>query len=205
MKRTCAKRHLKFTLRLRYYGDYIDDAFKIETILAKNPTRLLIDIVGSGEIPPDSTLLLRSILLRRSAKTHLTTNARSSLQGGGVLVWLLGDTRLIRDDAGLYLRAAGPFVRQSDQPPAWSDRSFFLDEDLEEHDYIRVLHLINEFLPVKEWVDEPIRRPVLKQYALVDTEKLDAFLSKVLQPRSSPENRRLPKSARPFTRRPDAS
>ena len=29
---------------------------------------------------------------------------RSSLQGGAVLVWLMGDTQLIRDDAKLYFR-----------------------------------------------------------------------------------------------------
>jgi len=45
-----------------------------------------------------------SLKLWPSPKTHLITNARSSLQGGAVLVWLMGDTSLIREDAKLYFR-----------------------------------------------------------------------------------------------------
>jgi hypothetical protein len=46
---------------------------------------LQIDIVGSGEMPADTAHLIRSVLLRRSAKTQVITNARSNLQGGAVL------------------------------------------------------------------------------------------------------------------------
>ena len=63
-----------------------------------------IDLIGIGEVPADLALLLRSILLKRSPKTKIVTNARSSLQNGAVLIWLLGDRRIIRDDARVFFR-----------------------------------------------------------------------------------------------------
>src|SRR3974390_3451297 len=109
-KRTkTTKRHSKLLLKLRSWGSYIDEAYQLASLLAKKPVRLQIEFVGSGEIPADSALLMRSMLLKRSPRTRIVTNARSSLQGATLLVWLLGDTRLIRDDARLNLRPAGPF------------------------------------------------------------------------------------------------
>src|SRR5205823_6450042 len=118
-----------------------------------------------------SVLLIRSILLGRSSRTHVTTNARSSLQGAAILVWLLGDTRLIREDAKLFFRSAGPFEAGEDKQ-AWKDRDCFEDNDIGEADYVRVLHLINDFLPVKELAGSSIELSVLKQFGLVDTEKV---------------------------------
>jgi len=61
-KRTkSAKRHSKLLLKLRSWGNYIDEAYQLESILAKKPARLQIEFVGSGEIPPDSALLMRSM------------------------------------------------------------------------------------------------------------------------------------------------
>ncbi len=176
MKTTRTRRHSKLMLKLRSYGSYIDEAYQLEAILARKPTRLRIDMVGSGEIPSDSTLLIRSILLGRSSRTHIVTNARSSLQGAAVLVWLMGDTRLIRDDARLYFRSAGPFGTDGDRQ-VWKDRGLFDDDDLEKEDYVRVLHSINEFLPVKELAGHLIGVPVLRQFGLVENEKVDDFLT----------------------------
>src|SRR5258707_6116847 len=138
-----AKRHSKLLLKLRSWGNYIDEAYQLESLLAKKPARLQIEFVGSGEIPADSALLMRSMLLKRSPRTRIVTNARSSLQGATLLIWLLGDKRLIREDARLHFRPAGPFAEVS---TGWKDRSFFHDEDMEETDYIRVLQTIKEFL-----------------------------------------------------------
>ena len=85
-------------------ASYADQIGQLEKALARKPEKLQLDIIGSGELSPDMALLMRSVLLNRSPKTHLITNARSSLQGGAVLVWLMGDTRLIREDAKLYFR-----------------------------------------------------------------------------------------------------
>jgi hypothetical protein len=170
------KRPSKLVLKLRSWGNYIDEAFQLETILAKKPARLQIEFVGPGEIPADSALLMRSMILKRSEQTRIVTNARSSLQGATVLIWLLGDTRLIREDARLRFRPAGPFVAD-DAVTVWKDRSFFDDDDMEEDDYVRVLQAIDEFLPVKELAGHPVEMSVLKEFGLVDNEKVDDLLT----------------------------
>jgi hypothetical protein len=176
-KRTkMTKRHSRLLLKLRSWGGYIDEAYQLESLLAKRPARLQIEFVGSGEIPADSALLMRSIILKRSPQTRIVTNARSSLQGATSLVWLLGDTRLIREDARLHFRPAGPFVAD-ERSTGWKDRSFFQNEDMEEEDYIRVLHAINEFLPVKELAGRPVEVSVLKEFGLIDNETVDGLLA----------------------------
>jgi hypothetical protein len=170
------KRPSKLVLKLRSWGNYIDEAFQLEAILAKKPARLQIEFVGPGEIPADSALAMRSMILKRSERTRIVTNARSSLQGATVLIWLLGDTRLIREDARLSFRPAGSFVAD-DAVTVWKDRSFFDDDDMEEECYVRVLQAINEFLPVKELAGHPVEMSVLKEFGLVDNEKVDDLLA----------------------------
>jgi len=163
-------------LKLTSWGSCIDEAYQLESLLAKKPARLQIEFVGSGEVPADSALLMRSMILKRSPKTRIITSARSSLQGATALLWLLGDKRLIREDARLHFRAAGPFV-PNEVSTGWKDRSFFHDEDMEEEDYIRVLQAINEFLPVKELAGRPVEASILKEFGLIDNEKADAVLA----------------------------
>jgi hypothetical protein len=176
-KRTkTTKRHSKLLLKLRSWGNYIEEAYQLEKLLGRKPSRLQIEFVGSGEIPADSALLMRSMILKRSPRTRLVTNARSSLQGATALIWLLGDKRFIREDARLHFRPAGPFVA-SDVSTGWRDRSFFHDDDMEEEDYVRILHAINEFLPVKELAGRPVELAVLKEFGLIENEKVDGLLA----------------------------
>ena len=176
-KRTkSTKRYSKLLIKLRSWGNYIDEAYQLESMLAKRPARLQIEFVGSGEIPPDSALLMRSMLLKRSPQTRIVTNARSSLQGATSLIWLLADTRLIREDARLHFRPAGPFIADN-APTGWKDRSVFDNDDMEEEDYVRVLQAINEFLPVKELAGRPIELSVLKEFGLIDNEDVDGLLA----------------------------
>lgn len=170
------RRRSKLLLKLSSWGNYIDEAYQLESLLAKKPASLKIEFVGSGEIPADSALLMRSMILKRSHQTRIVTNARSSLQGATVLIWLLGDRRLIREDARLHFRAAGPFVA-NEFSTGWRDRSLFHDEDMEEEDYVRVLQAINEFLPVKELAGRPVEVSVLKEFGLVDNERADVQLA----------------------------
>jgi len=180
-KRTKAVKHQsKLVLKLRSWGNYIDEAYQLESILAKKPARLQIEFVGSGEIPADSALLMRSMVLKRSERTRIVTNARSSLHGATVLIWLLGDTRHIRDDARLHFRPAGPFVAD-DASTIWKDRGFFDDDDMEEDDYIRVLQAINEFLPVKELAGRPVEVSIMKEFGLIDNQKVDDLLANVFR------------------------
>jgi len=174
-----------FLLKLLYYecSYYIERIARLEALLARKPRVLQIDLIGSGEIPADAALLIRSVLMSRSPKTRVITHARSSLHGGSVLVWLLGDSRIIRDDARLFFRRANLPVEdeeekdkvwKDDEPNPWDSSS---EIDPEEGDYARVLQLINEFLPVKELVGRLIEVPVLRQFGLVENEKVDHFLA----------------------------
>jgi hypothetical protein len=94
----------RFRVEVRSWGNYVEQIAELKRLLAKKPRTLQIEIVGTGEIPADSALRFRTALMERSPKTRIVTNAHSTLQGGSVLLWLLGDTRTIRGDARLYFR-----------------------------------------------------------------------------------------------------
>jgi hypothetical protein len=179
------------------YGYYIERISQLEAALARKPRRLQIDMVGTGEIPADPALLIRSVLMGRSPKTRIITAARSSLQGGAVMVWLLGDNRIIRDDAKLYFRRANLTEGQEAKPDevwkvvepnpwVWSS-----EVDPEEGDYARVLEIINEFLPVRELAGRLIGVPVLRQFGLVENEQMDHFLATCFQQKGEPSKRSL--------------
>ena len=194
--RTKSKKGLRtFQINIQGYGGnsyYIERTAKLEKALARRPRRFQIDLIGDGEIAADWALLIRSILLQRSPRTWLITNARSSLQGGSVLVWLLGDHRMIRDDARVFFRCVDMSeTGEADENEVWKESDLkyvdsFSETDPEDSDYIKVLRLIDEFLPVKELADKVINVPVLRQFGLVENEKLDRFLATAFgKPRES--------------------
>jgi hypothetical protein len=53
----------------------------------------------------------------------------------------------------------------------------FSELDPEEGDHERVLQIINEFLPVKELAGKLVDVAVLRQFGLVENERLDTFLA----------------------------
>ena len=180
----------RFLLEVQYYGNsyYTERIAQLETALSSKPRTLQIDMVGAGEISPDATLRIRSVLAARSSKTQIITNTRSSLQGGSVLVWLLGVRRIIRDDATLYFRRANlSEIKTAEPDEVWKDDEpkfcdSYSEVEPEEGDYARVLQLINEFLPVKELAGRLIGVPVLRQFGLVENEKMDHFLATCFRP-----------------------
>lgn len=210
MKTRSRQHRRQFQLQILSYGNgyYIERIADLETALARKPRTLQINMVGVGEIPADSALLIRSVLMNRWPRTKIITHARSSLQGGSVLVWLLGDSRIIRDDARLYFRRAN--VSENDEPDnreVWKEAASkywdsSCDIDPEEGDYARVLQLINEFLPVNELAGRLIEVSVLRQFGLVESEKADNFLATAFarqpeiarEPRLVPKNKRLPRA-----------
>jgi hypothetical protein len=140
---------------------------------------IAVVMAGVGEISADAALRIRSVLRARSPRTQIITNACSSLQNGSVLVWLLGDERMIREDATLYFRDA---TNEADEDAVWKDSGCTLwnlssDDDSEEGDYARVLQCINEFLPVEELAGRLICVAVLKQFGLVENDHVDGFLA----------------------------
>lgn len=180
----------RFPLSLLHCGNhyYIERVAALERALARKPRQLQIDMMGEGEIPADWALLIRSILNQRAATTQVTTNARSSLQNGSVLVWLLGDCRIIRDDARIFFRRANVSEDTNSEPEkVWDEDDMkyvdsFSEADPDEADHAKVLQHINEFLPVKELVGRVIDVPTLRQFGLAENDKLDSFLATAFAP-----------------------
>lgn len=174
----------QFQLKILYgHVYYIDRVAKLEAAIRRKPKTLQINMLGAGEVPPDFALLIRSILLSRSPKTKLITNARSSLQNGSVLVWLLGDKRIIRDDARLFFKR-NPLADEEPveiyaglgaAEPKYKDS--FNELDPEDADYERVLKLIDEFLPVNEFAGRIVSVSVLREFGLVENERMDNLLT----------------------------
>src|SRR5438132_6087513 len=187
----------RFQVEVWSYGNYVERIADLERALAKKPRVLRIEIVGTGEIPADVALRFRSVLMERSLKTRIVTNARSSLQGGSVLLWLLGDSRTIREDALLYFRRTT--LSEDDgvqENGVWKDdepryRDSYSEIDPEEGDYARVLQIINEFLPVKEMAGRLIGVPVLRQFGLIENERVDNFLLAAFSKSPEPVKRSL--------------
>jgi hypothetical protein len=184
MKTRSKQGRRRFELRITYGSSYyIQRIAELEKILRRKPRTLHIEMVGVGEMSADSALLLRSVLVARSPKTRIVTNARSSLQGGSVMIWLLGDKRTIRDDAWVYFRRADlPEDAEADPNADWKQnepryRDSFSYFDPEEGDYARLLQVINEYLPVKELAGRLIGGSVLRQFGLVENEQVDGFLA----------------------------
>ena len=186
MKKKSKKGLRGFQLNIQGYGGnsyFLERVAQLEKALARRPRRFQIDLMGRGEIAADWALLIRSILLRRPSRTQLITNARSSLQGGSVLVWLMGDRRVIRDDARVFFRRVDMSeTNEADENETWKESDLkyvdsFSETDPEDSDYVKVLRLIDEFLPVKELAGKIINVPVLRQFGLVENEKLDRFLA----------------------------
>jgi hypothetical protein len=184
MKTQTRQGRRRFQLKIISYGNsyYIERITELERVLSRKPRVIQIDMIGVGEIPADCALLIRSVLMARSPKTRVITNARSSLQGGSVLVWLMGDKRIIRDDARLYFRrvewSEGDVqMTELGKVKEQAYRDSYSEIDPEEADYVSVLQRINEFLPVKELAGRPFGTPVLKQFGLVDSEAWDKFLA----------------------------
>jgi len=187
----------RFRVEVRSWGNYVEQIAELKRVLAKKPRTLQIEIIGTGEIPADSALRFRTALMDRSPKTRVVTNAHSTLQGGSLLLWLLGDSRTIRDDARLYFRRTT--LSEDDEvsangayeEPAYRDSYSTIDPD--EGDYARVLQFINEYLPVKEMAGRLIGVPVLRQFGLVENEKVDNFLATVFS--KCPETAKDPSNA----------
>ena len=187
----------RFRVEVRSWGNYVEQIAELKRVLAKKPRTLQIEIIGTGEIPADSALRFRTALMERSPKTRVVTNAHSTLQGGSLLLWLLGDSRTIRDDARLYFRRTT--LSEDDEvsangaykEPAYRDSYSTIDPD--EGDYARVLQIINEYLPVKEMAGRLIGVPVLRQFGLVENDKMDSFLATVFS--KCPEKAEDPSNA----------
>ena len=176
---------LQFPLNLLYNGNtyYLERVAKLEDALGDVPKQLQLDLMGDGEIDADWALVIRDVLMQRSPDTKLITSGRSTLKNGSALVWFLGDRRLIRGDAKVFFRRAD-LIEDADigLEKVWNECSMkyfdsYSEADPEEASQAQVLHYINEFLPVRELAGRMIDVRTLRQFGLVENEKLDRFLA----------------------------
>ena len=115
---------------------------------------------------------------------------------------MLGDERTIRDDAKIFFRRADlPEDAEVDPNSDWRNleatyRDSYSEIDPDEADHARVLQIINEFLPVKEFAGRIISVAILKQFGhpeLVDipTDEFDSLFVLVPQAKGPPTVLRL--------------
>lgn len=185
MKSQPYERIRDFRLKLTAYGGsyFVKRALKLEAALAEQPKTLRLEMIGEGEIPADTALLFRSILMSRAPGTELVTNARSSLLNGSVLVWLHGDRRFIRDDARVFFKCnpladedpVEVYAGLGEAEPKYKDSQTAIDP--EDADHARVLELIDQFLPVREFAGRIVNVSVLREFGLVDNEQVDNVLA----------------------------
>lgn len=172
----------RFTLNLLHYGNtyYLERVAELERVLAGKPHRLQVDLIGEGEISAEWAMLIQELLLSRPSKSRLITNARSSLKNGSVLVWLLGDERRLAAHAQLFFRKA----TIAEEPEGATAQVWDAEElkysdaetDPDEVAQARLLQRINEYLPVKDLAGKVVDATTLRQFGLVENEKLDSFL-----------------------------
>ena len=148
----------RFRVEVRSWGNYVEQIAELKRVLAKKPRTLQFEIIGTGEISADSALRFRMALMDRSPKTRVVTNAHSTIQGVSVLLWLLGDSRTIREDARLHFRRTtlsdDDEVQVNgacqDEQPAYRDSYSTIDPD--EGDYARMLQII---IQMSRWPSSP--------------------------------------------------
>jgi len=185
------RHRVQFRIMWRNDDWYLDRIQDLGQILLREPEEVELELIGTGEIPADTVLVIRSMLMQRSSKTRIVTNARSSLQHAAVLLWLLGDERLIRDDAKLFFREVDLPDEGEPKKTSWNGKKSFLDwlsdVDPEEGDYARVLQLIDEYLPVSELTGRFIDVEMLRQFGLIESGKVDNFLATIFASKSDPK------------------
>jgi len=169
----------RFQFKVLPYGNlyYPERLGELRELLAGQPERVDIELMGKGEINGDAALAFRSVLRERWPGTHVAMHARSSLMNGSVLVWLQGDERTIREDAWIFFRGA-----DGTEETPWSEAAAKFPgatgwPDQDEIDHPRVLELINEYLPVKEFAGRLIRPAELRQFGLLENDAMERFLA----------------------------
>jgi hypothetical protein len=95
----------------------------------------------------------------------------------------LGNKRIIRDDARVFFKR-NPLA---DEDPVevyaglgeaeQKYKDSYSSVDPEDADYARMLQMIDEFLPVKEFAGRIVTVGVLREFGLVETELVDNFLT----------------------------
>jgi len=153
---------------------------QLECIL-RNPIKLTLEFIDHRRLTPNIALAYWSMLKNKRSDITLITKASSNLVGAEVLIWLLGDRRVMRDRGWILL----PDPDEIDQ--LWKDygekNPFGLEwwEMLEpglDFDYRQVLELISKYFPVYDFLNQRLEVSDLKRLGLLTTTPSN-FLSRL--------------------------
>jgi hypothetical protein len=61
MKTRSTRSLRRLPFKIRFFCDYAEQIGQLETALARKPEKLELDIMGSGELSPDTALLMRAV------------------------------------------------------------------------------------------------------------------------------------------------
>jgi hypothetical protein len=169
--------------------------------LAKKSPRIELEIIGPGCIMADTALMLYDELMNRPPGIFLTTNARSCLLNGAVLLWLAGEHRTMRHDAWIQVdstvQLAEPAKRKSkpsnlapSEPPIRSS-----DESPSDTDYRIIARYLDMYLPLEDVSDRRVFVPELHDLGLIDDIESELELAQIFShPKSTtPDSPRLKK------------
>lgn len=152
---------------------------KVRHALSKKPKALKLELVGAGEFSQDMVLATHSLLVEaKKGGLKLTTQAHSSLYNGSLLLWLIGDKRIIRSNKAFF-EVDSIDEQSDDDSDCMSEEDVpFLNrrEKVYQSNFLEIVRLISEYLPVKELAGKRLEMKELTDYGLIDSEESDKQL-----------------------------
>ena len=138
-------------------------------------TNLILDFEDINQMPPNPALRLYDLLKSKPPGTTITANAHSPIINCGCLLWLAADRRYIRPTGWMFFRRLNTSARRQrkrgdifdDEPWRGTDDDQ-ARPDFTEMDYRRVLELINQYLPTKDFANKVITPALLDEFCLLD-------------------------------------
>lgn len=168
--------------------------------LAKKRQRIELEIIGPGCIMADTALMLYDELMNRPRGVFLTTNARSCLLNGAVLLWLAGEHRTMRHDAWIQVDSSSPLPgsvkrkSKSSNPPISEILIRSSDESPSDTDYRIIAHYLDMYMPLEDVSDRRVFVPELEELGLIGDIESELELAQVFShPKTTPSPLRSPK------------
>jgi len=152
---------------------------KVRLALRNKPKALRLELVGAGEFSQDIVLAIHSLLIdAKKGGLKLTTQAHSSLYNGSLLLWLVGEKRIIRSNTAFFEVDRTEDEEDDDLDFISEERTPFLNrrEMVYQSNFKEIVRLIDEYIPVKELAGQRLEMKELSEYGLVDSESTDKQL-----------------------------
>lgn len=182
----------------------------LDRIVAENPERLIIKLLGPGGLSPEAILAYHDILGTLTDATEIVTVSYTNLIGADLALFLLGNPRDIRPSAWCYVYSSPNWAFDGVHDDRASGGVAIADHDggaetsfdWRHHfwDHEKCLRLINQHVAVNEIIDRRLDVAELKEHLLIDSGAVDALLLRQLS-RSAPTVAESPNNQRPKVRR----